>query len=498
LWVLVTLPGLGHQYAYEWDSAQMAMGVADWDIKKHQPHPMGFPLWILLLKALQPALDPMLAQRVLSLLFTIAGLAVLRLLVKDAMGEMAALVVTALIAWSPPVRMLAVAQSTYPVDFLCGGVAGWLAMKAWRGDARSAFLLPVAVALVGGVRSSTASFLAPLVGVTLLVFVWRTRSWVAPAGGVAIGMEVTAAWVAAVVQNVGGVDVLQQVSDGTFGEALRMTSMFHGAPWSATVKMMRLSTLWIGLGLIGLLAPICVWALVGRMWRPVEGEALRPIPGPLNNPVFYFLWVGPMLGAIYLIHGPKPGYQMLALPAMALAAAIVVWRVARRFVLRERMWAAATLALGLFAALTLTWLPYDHLFARGEFWFDLFRAMPQVHDDVDESTAALFRLVDERGSAAILLHYRATIEGPNSRTLEYYRPQMPQSSARRKGSELLEGYAVTLQGEILQMEMLPAWVKEVLVVVDGSSPELSLRTKFPLMRRIHKGRFIEVWAAPYR
>jgi hypothetical protein len=315
---------------------------------------------------------------------------------------------------------------------------------------------------------------------------------------VAIGAAVTAAWIVAVVRNVGGVDALRQVSDGTFGQALRMSSMFHGAPWTATVRMMELSTLWISLALIGLLAPICLWSLVGRMWKPVEGEALKVLVGPLNNPLFYLCWVGPTLAAIYLIHGPKPGYQMLALPALALAAAIAVWRGARLFVLRERSWAAATLMTGLFAALSATWLPYDHLLAKGADWFDLFRAMPQVHDDIDESTAALFRLVDERGSGAILLLYRETIEGPDSRTLEYYRPQMPQSGPRRKAGEILEGYTFRLNRVVRQMEELPEWVKEVLIVVDGSGPDVGLRAKFPLMRRIHRGRFMEVWAAPYR
>lgn len=39
------------RYLYEWDSAQYALGILRFDVLQHRPHPPGYPLWIVLLKA---------------------------------------------------------------------------------------------------------------------------------------------------------------------------------------------------------------------------------------------------------------------------------------------------------------------------------------------------------------------------------------------------------------------------------------------------------------
>jgi hypothetical protein len=219
---------------------------------------------------------------------------------------------------------------------------------------------------------------------------------------------------------------------------------------------------------------------------------------PLNSPLYYAVWAGPTLLAIYIIHGPKPGYQMLALPAVVLAASIGIWRLARGIVESETKWAAATLGLGWAAAVGCTLLPYGHLLVRHHFWFESFRAMPQVHDDIDRNMAALMRLVDERGKGAILLFERSTFESPNTRVFEYLRRGMPHASVRRLGFEVLEGFDVLDKGVFRQTEVLPEWVKEVLIVMHGYDPSWEFRAKYPLMRRVYDGDFMQVWLAPYR
>ncbi len=500
VWLIVTLPGLGHRYAYEWDSVQFAMGAKDWDIRKHQPHPMGFPVWILMLKMLGPLMDPLLAQRVLSLGFTVAGLWVLRLLVREKLGETAALVATALVAWGPPVRMSAVAQTTYPVDFLAGGTVGWLALKAWRGEAKSAFLLPVAAALFAGVRSSTGTFLAPLVGVTLLVFVWRTRRWGVAAVAAAAASFVVAAWLLPTLQAAGGWVALSGNANAMFGEALSHTSMMHGATWGDTQQMMELTTTWITMSTIGLWVPWLLFSLLHRMWKPIQGETSGRAAAPLDNPLFYALWMGPTLLAIYLIHGPKPGYHLLVLPAIAIVASAAVWRAARMVVVRERDWALSVLVVGLTAAVGTTFVPYEYLLHRHYYWFQAFRATPMVHDDIDANCAAMFKLLDQRGPGAMILMMRGGIEGPNTRTIRYYRPQLTLASLelQRQPTDALPAYNVIAGGTEKRMDVLPDGVTEVLIVTPGGDPEWAFRSRFPLMRMAYKGPFMQLWLAPYR
>ncbi len=425
VWILITLPGLGHKYGYEWDSANLALGAENWNLRDHQPHPLGFPIWVLILKVLQPLMSPLLAQRVLSLAFTIAGLIMLWRLLREVLDERAAWVATALVAWAPPVRMLAVAQTTYTVDFFGGALAGLLAMKAWRGHAASAFWLPVAVAVLGGVRSSTGSFLVPLTGLTLLVFVVETRRWGVVWAGGALAGAITAAWAAAVIQNAGGLETVRALSKETFGESLKHTSILHGAPWSGTQRMIEITSAWIVLALIGLLVPLALWFLLNRMWGGKRGNGAPSLPAPLNQPVFHAAWAGPTLFAIYLVHGPKPGYQMLILAPMALIVSILLFRTANRLAGGMEMRLTTTLTAGVMAAVAVTWLPYGRLLPRHQYWFESFRATPAIHAEIDESMDALLGLIAERGSRSIVLMHRSTFEAPNSRVLEYHWRDVP-------------------------------------------------------------------------
>lgn len=498
VWLLVTLPGLGSKHFYEWDSIQLAMGAWEWNIDKHQPHPMGFPIWILMLKILLPVMDPQLSQRVLSLAFTIAALLVLRRLLCEAVGETAALTAVALVAWAPPVRMMAVAQSTYTVDFFGGALAGLLAIKAWRGDARSAFSLPVLVALLAGVRSSTGTFLAPLVALALFVFLRKKRNWAAAAGGIACAAVVVTAWLIPTLHAARGWRNLMARSQDTFGLALPHSSIFHGAQWIETRSMMELSTVWIGLSLTGLLVPGAVWLLFIKMWKPCAPADSGPLQTPLNSPLFYLAWAGPTLFAIYFIHGPKPGYHLLALPALALAAAIVLRRIGLAAAGSEGEWGLKCLGAGLAAVNAVTLLPYGHLVRRHDHWYETFRAMPQIHAEIDRNTEALFRLIDERGPAAAPLIYRWTFEGPNSRSLQLYRPSLTHATIRwDPGADFTEFRVVENLG-VSYRRVLPEPVREVLIITSGKDPNWSTRAEYPMMRRVFKGRTMQIWLAPYR
>lgn len=79
IWVALILPDLGTRYSFGWDSSQFDRAVSDFDIARHQPHPPGYPLWVLALRALSPILNnPNRAQILLAVLFTLAGLAFFR------------------------------------------------------------------------------------------------------------------------------------------------------------------------------------------------------------------------------------------------------------------------------------------------------------------------------------------------------------------------------------------------------------------------------------
>ena len=58
LWLALALPHVDTRYSFAWDSSQFERGVRHFDIALHQPHPPGYPLWILALRGLAPIAGP--------------------------------------------------------------------------------------------------------------------------------------------------------------------------------------------------------------------------------------------------------------------------------------------------------------------------------------------------------------------------------------------------------------------------------------------------------
>ena len=88
LWLGAALPRVGARYSWDWDSSQFDRAVEKFDVSLHQPHPPGYPLWVLAMKALTPLLgSPNSAQVVLSLLFTITGLMFFSSLARELLGS---------------------------------------------------------------------------------------------------------------------------------------------------------------------------------------------------------------------------------------------------------------------------------------------------------------------------------------------------------------------------------------------------------------------------
>jgi hypothetical protein len=50
LLVFITRIPLANRYLYEWDSVQHALGLENFDLSHHQPHPLGCIIYLALLK----------------------------------------------------------------------------------------------------------------------------------------------------------------------------------------------------------------------------------------------------------------------------------------------------------------------------------------------------------------------------------------------------------------------------------------------------------------
>ena len=154
------------------DAVNYALALGRYDVGLHQPHPPGYPLYVLMGRALLPlADDPAAALTWLSALTS--GLAVCAVyLCGRRMWDRAAGLTAALgLATSPMFWSLGGEPLPYCADLFFSILAGWACYRAMGGKGRSAVLAAgAAVGLAAALRQQNAAILSGLLLAYLLHF----------------------------------------------------------------------------------------------------------------------------------------------------------------------------------------------------------------------------------------------------------------------------------------------------------------------------------------
>jgi hypothetical protein len=100
--VLITRIFLVNKYLYEWGSVQYTLGLENFDLLHHQPHPSGCIIYLALVKAANIiAHDPNVAMTFINVIFTVLTVVILYLLAMKLFGRAVALAGVLLFAFSP-------------------------------------------------------------------------------------------------------------------------------------------------------------------------------------------------------------------------------------------------------------------------------------------------------------------------------------------------------------------------------------------------------------
>ena len=148
---------------YDLDSVNFALGMARFDPRVHQPHPPGYFLYVCLGRLINLAVhDANLALVLVSILSSIACIALIYLLALEWFGPRAALFAGLLFLLSPLAWFHGIAALTYSVEAAASALMGLLCWRIDRG--RTSLIVPAAIALgiTAGVRPSSILFLGPL------------------------------------------------------------------------------------------------------------------------------------------------------------------------------------------------------------------------------------------------------------------------------------------------------------------------------------------------
>lgn len=300
------------QYAFDFDPANYVLGVRDFDLTRHQPHPPGCPLFVMAGRGLNTFVhDANLSLEMIAWLASAIAVLAVAGATRRAGGN----------AWIAGLILL-----TQPIFWTAGEMAEPYTCSAmlfalmlllvvrgpmgrhepWRLAAMS-----LVVGLGAGLRPSVAVLLAP----AWLWEVLRRRSWSDFGANATLVIAGIAAWFVPLLMDTGGLAAYRashQPLEGLFSES----SVIFGASLGSHARMAVRLTLW----LIMLAAPAIVLFLAARA-RPKRYRASGPGLDPRRIAVILLLIAHPIL--FYgLIHFMKPYYALSIAGPLAFAAGL--------------------------------------------------------------------------------------------------------------------------------------------------------------------------------
>lgn len=335
-----------------WDAVQFVLGTRHFDVAAHQPHPPGYPLFVLLGSLLAPLTgDSSIALSLVALVLGAATVVPVFAVGSLLGGRRAGLVSAVIYACSPMAAYYSAVGLTYTAEGFFSALVGLLLWRAAQG-ARWPFIAAVAtLALAGGIRPWTLLFLLPLccmVGHSRPV---RERWW---AGG--IGVLLTLIWLVPLIWLTGG-PLLLLSANIALGETVSSATSVIAGPWALLGNA----------GQVVLALLLALHVTVGAILLPLLRPEVWRAALPAGFGRFAAFWVTPALLFYMLLHFGQPGYVLLLIPPAALVAGSVLAWLAGQLTLPltsgARLVAVCALAVIAVAGSALFYLPVTPLSA---------------------------------------------------------------------------------------------------------------------------------------
>lgn len=300
LTILSRLPYRTH-ILYNWDSVQFALALREYDIVKHQPHPPGYILYVVLGRLVNAWLhDPTASYVLLAVLFSGMTTFVVYHLAREVWGRATAVTAATLLAVSPVFWFYGSVGLTYAGEALFASTVAYFAYRALEGSELDAWLGAAYLGLAGGMRQSILVLLFPLWLTAVAVGVRRLRTVLV---GGAILLVAALSWFLPMIWLTGGLERYLAASVELADSVVKPTSVV-GGPFDVTLRMSRyvLESVLVGLGPLVLAALLVPWYARRHGWARREW--------------FFVGWMLPPVLVYTLVHFGQAGYVLTFLPAL--------------------------------------------------------------------------------------------------------------------------------------------------------------------------------------
>lgn len=289
------------QFLVNWDAVNFALGIVDFDLATHQPHPPGYLGFVAMGRAVNAVVgDPNTAMTLLSMLGGAAATGLVYLLARRFTRRRHAVMAAALYSTAPLVWYYSVVALSYMVT---GAVALALLLACvtalQRRLPRHVYAASVLVAAIGALRPTDQLLLLPAWLVAVWAYEWRVRRRAA-----AVMVVASLAWFLPLMWLSGGLRAFLAQSSALADLAGTRTWVLGG----------NLAGMGQNLGLVGIgLALALFGGLVVLVAVRLRGG--RPFGGlPTRMQVLLAAAVVPALLVYLLVHTGQLGYVILLLP----------------------------------------------------------------------------------------------------------------------------------------------------------------------------------------
>lgn len=321
---ITTIPFIT-KYPFNWDAAQFVLGVENYAVDMHQPHPPGYPLYIGVAKVLHILVSSHTALIIETVFFALVSVLVMYLLVFR-IWKQRWLAMSVALLWlvNPMFWMYRETALTYVID---SGATLLLLLFTYilftnprDKAARYVYYSAITLAVLGGFRPSMIVLLAP---VLLVQWIYLRSKTVA---GISIVLSITIclAWYIPMVIDTGGLAAYDAASETLYSEAASGSSGLYGANWSATFEQMHILLLAIISALNTIVIPIivsCIAMLYYLFQRKakINGWFCSAVVASVIVPLFIFGF----------IHIGQLGYLLVILPVAYLITAHAIFEINR-------------------------------------------------------------------------------------------------------------------------------------------------------------------------
>jgi Dolichyl-phosphate-mannose-protein mannosyltransferase len=294
---------------YNWDAVQFALALTEYDIAKHQPHPPGYILYVMMGHALNAWVRDATAAYV-ALAVIVSGLTtfVVYFLARAIYGRATAVAAAALLAVSPLFWFYGSVGLSYAAEALAASTVAYFAFRALAGSEPHVYVGALYLGLAGGIRQSILVLLFPLWLAAATAGVRRAR--VTVLGLVLIALAALS-WFLPMIWLTGGLAQYLEASIN-LAELMVKPTLVGTTSLAVTLAQARhlLETVVVGLG------PLALAVLALPLYVRRVGWGRRE----------WFLvgWTAPPVLVYTLVHFGQAGYVLIFLPALVILFARVL------------------------------------------------------------------------------------------------------------------------------------------------------------------------------